>query len=279
MNKKYLSIIISLILIVLSFFYTNKIIDVFKNKDPIMQEIKEYEKKYKDTNSESIIMEDSIIPGVKKEVIDVDKSYSNMKKTRKFDKNLLVFKESTKDEYITKKYNKYIISLNKIEPNISLVFEIENTDYLDNILNILNTYKIKDTFFISKNLYDNNINIIKKIIDQGNEVELLSSNYSVYEVNKYNSLIKLLSNNKLSFCLNKDKNEELLKSCETSKLHSIVPSLIITNNLYYNVKNNLENGLIILLKNNKNNVKELSNTIKYINQKGKNIVLLKSIIE
>ena len=117
------------------------------------------------------------------------------------------------------------------------------------------------------------------LLNNNNEVELLSDTYTIYEVNKYSSFLKQLSNNKLLFCINKDRNDNLLKSCESSKLYSVVPSIIKTNGLYNYVKNNLENGLIIALSNNKQIVNELSSTISYIEQKGKKIVLLKSIIE
>ena len=146
------------------------------------------------------------------------------------------------------------------------------------ILSILNKNNVNVTFFVSKDIFDNNLNIVKQIIDNGNEVELLSDNYTIYEVNKYNSMIKMISNNKLLFCMNKEKNNELLNSCETTKLYSIVPKQNI-NNLYSYMKNNLENGMIILLSNKKSIVNELSSTLSYIKQKGKNLILLKSILE
>ena len=89
----------------------------------------------------------------------------------------------------------------------------------------------------------------------------------------------MISNDKLLFCLNKERNNDLLKSCETTKLYSIVPITEKSNNLYSYIKNNLENGMIVLLSNKKNIVDELSSTISYIKQKGKNIVLLKSVLE
>ena len=279
MSKKVISILFSFILVLFSFFYTNKIINIFKDKDPIMLEIKKYDELYSDTKIDSIIINNDIIPGIKGIKIDVDKSYKNMKKTKEFNKSLLVFKETIPSNDIKNNYNHYIVSMNKSQNKVSLIFVMNDLDNLNDILSILKNKNVNTTFFLSKEIIDNSFEYIRLILNNNHEIELLSDTYTIYEVNKYSSFFKQLSNNKLFFCLNKDRNDVLLKSCESSKLYSIVPSIIKTNGLYNYVKNNLENGLIIALSNNKQIVNELSSTINYIEQKGKKIVLLKSIIE
>ena len=279
MSKKVISILFSFILVLFSFFYTNKIINIFKDKDPIMLEIKKYDELYSDTKIDSIIINNDIIPGIKGIKIDVDKSYKNMKKTKEFNKSLLVFKETIPSNDIKNNYNHYIVSMNKSQNKVSLIFVMNDLDNLNDILSILKNKNVNTTFFLSKEIIDNSFEYIRLILNNNHEIELLSDTYTIYEVNKYSSFFKQLSNNKLLFCLNKDRNDVLLKSCESSKLYSIVPSIIKTNGLYNYVKNNLENGLIIALSNNKQIVNELSSTINYIEQKGKKIVLLKSIIE
>ena len=124
-----------------------------------------------------------------------------------------------------------------------------------------------------------NKKIINDIIENGNEIELLSDNYTVYELNKYNSLLRLLSDDKLLFCLNSNRDINLLNSCKISKLYSIVPTVKLTKGLYSYITNNLENGIIISIDNNKHVLNELSSSINYIKQKGKSIILLKNIIE
>lgn len=279
MKNKIINIILTSITIIFSFFYTNKIINYFKYKDPIMIEIMKYDDIYSDTKEDSYIVNNDIIPGIKGERLDIDKSYQKMKKAGKFDKNLLVFQESIPENDIKNNYKKYIVSLIKNQDSVSLVFVIDRPNYLENILSILDRKKVKATFFLSKEIFDNSISLVKKINDKGNQVELLSDSYSIYEVNKYNSILKLVSKTRLNFCINKEKNDALLNSCSSSKLYTIVPSINITNNLYLNIKNSLSNGLIISISNNLNNIKELSSSINYIIQKGKKIVLLKNIIE
>ena len=162
-----------------------------------MIQLKEIEHEYNDTKIEGIINGNDIIPGISGNKIDIDKSYSNMKKTGKFDKNLLVFKESVPDNKI--ELNNYIISLNKSKKNISIIFELNDISYINEIISIINNNDVNVSFFISKDIFDNSIDIVKKIVYSGNEIELLSNNYSVYEVNKYNSLLKLISKDGLLF--------------------------------------------------------------------------------
>ena len=279
MRNKIFNISISFLLILFSFFYTNKIIKISRNNDPIMIEIIKYDDLLKDTKSEAILINNNIIPGIKGEKINVDKSYSNMKKVGKFDKNLLVFEETIPTNSINNNYENFIISGNKSKNNVSIIVELKDTNYVEELLAILNKKNIQATFFIEKELFDNSIDLVKLIKSYGNDIELYSNKYSIYEVNKYNSILKLVSEDKLFFCINKDKNEEMLKNCETSKLYTIVPSITPLNYLYNSVKNNLENGSIISITNNKATINELSSTINYIQQKGKKIVLLKNLIE
>ena len=279
MNKKIFNIMLSFLFVFLSFFYTNKIIKILRTRDPIMKEIKEYEQIYKDTKIDSIINYSDIIPGVKGEKIDVNKSYSNMKKAGGFDKNLLVFKETEPNNSIINNYDNFIVSLNQNQNNISIIFELNDSLYVNEILNILNNKKINVTFFVTKELIDSNISLIKKMINYGNDVELLSDKYTVYEINKYNSILKLVSNDKLQFCLNNNRNKELLDACKSSKLYSIVPTAKKSKGLYIYLTRNINNGIILSLNNNKQIMNELASSINYIKQKGKNIVLLKNILD
>lgn len=279
MTKKIISIVFSIILVLFSFYYTNKITTTLKEKDPIMVEIKKYDSLYPDTKIDSILSDNNIIPGIKGVKVDINKSYSNMKRVGKFDKTLLVFEETTPENDLKNNYDRYIVSLNKNQNNVSLIFYLEDTSNVLEILSILNNKNVSATFFVTKEIFDNSIDIVKEILKYGNDIELLSNTYGVYEVNKYTSILKLISNDRLRFCLNINKDDNVLNSCKDSKLYTITPSIIQKNNLYNSLKHNLENGSIILLSNNKIITKELSSSINYIEQKGKKIILLKSIIE
>ena len=72
--------------------------------------------------------------------------------------------------------------------------------------------------------------------------------------------------------------EEVLKLCRKLKLHTIKPSLVVHNNLYREVKNNIDNSIIISIDINSYNLKELSSTIDYIKGKAYKIQLLSDLL-
>ena len=277
--KRILDLLLTSFIILISFFYTNNLIKVSRKNDPIMLEIEEYKKENEIKALEAILTENEIIPGINGKTIDIDQSYKKMKKIGKFDKNLIVFKEAPPNETINKSYDKNIVSGNKKNNKISLNFEVNDTSYIEELLDELNKKETLATFFINKKIFDESIDVIKLIRSFGHDVELISNGYTIYEVNKYNSLLKTISNDNLSFCLNKQNEDKILKNCENSKMHSIIPSVVIENYIYNTIKHNLENGMIALVPINKQTIKELSATINYIKQKGKKIVLLSNLIQ
>ncbi len=279
MSKKNISIVLSLVLIVFSFYYTNNIIKISKKNDPIMIELMNYYNEYDDIKQEAIIENGNIIPGINGENIDIDKSYSNMKRKGEFDEKLLVFKETNPKEELNNNYDKYIVSGNKTKSNISIIFIIDNFSNIKEIISILKQRNINATFFIKSELFEKKEAVIKQIINLGNDVELLSSTYKTFEINNINSILKIISNDKLSYCITKGKNNELLSNCKKSKLHTIIPTLVVEKHLYSNIKKNLENGSIILIEDNKNNIKELLSTLNYITKKGEKIILLKEMLK
>ena len=80
------------------------------------------------------------------------------------------------------------------------------------------------------------------------------------------------------FCLNEKENTKFLEYCKKNKLYSI-QSKIYSENLLYQIKKDLENGLIIQIEINPKTEKELSTVIQYLNSKGYSIVTLKTLIE
>lgn len=278
MNKKIISFFLTLLLISFSFFYTNKIILEARENDPIMIMIKEEQSEFETKPIEAISNDNYIIPGISGLSVDVGNSYNKMKSIGKYDRNLLVFEEVPPSNSIKDNYDNYIISGNKSIPKVSLVVIVEDVNNIEGILKILNSKEVNATFFLDKKIFDESIELVKLISSFGNDIELLSDNYSIYEVNKYNSILRLITKDKLSYCYLNEKNDLVLKNCKESKLQSIIPSIITNLNIYGNVKNNLDNGSIISINNSTSVVRELKSTISYIYQKGKNIVLLNNLL-
>ena len=259
-------------LICFTFIYTEKVIDVSINQDEIMIKLKEIENNYKMEAINAIIKNDTIIPGQIGKSINIEASYKEMKKIGYFEESLITYENIYPETSIYNNYNKYIISGNKKEKQVSLIYIISNNKTIDNILSIIKNKQIPITFFIDTSFLNNNIEIIYtlnnyEIYNYGNNGKYTKDNLIIT-----NNIINNKSNNNSIYCLFLNKNEESLNTCTNNKMLSIIPS--ITGN-YNNIKNNIDNGSIIHI----TNTMELSNIIDYIKNKGYNIVPLSNIIK
>ncbi len=268
---KTIKIIGLLCLFCLSFFYTEKVINVTLNQDEIMIKIKEYKDNYNKNPINAIINEDTIIPGNIGKYIDEEVSYKNMKKIGYFEPTLINYKDIYPEISIYNNYNKYIINGNTLKKSVSLIYIINSNNTFHSILDIINNNNIKLNFFIDSSYLNNNISIIDKIKD--NEIYNYGNNGTYTKDNLIisNNIINNKSNNKSIYCLFTSKDENSLNNCANNKMLSI---LINKDDNYYTIKNNLSNGKIFLI----NNTKELDSIIKYIKSKGYNITTLSNII-
>ena len=242
-----------------------------------MKEIKSTEKKYKIEAENAITTDNTIISGKKGKVIDYDKSYQKMKKYGTYNESLTVLKDTIPVISINNNYDKYLIGGNKYHKKVSLVFIVKEKDP-HNIISILKQNKIKATFFIDGTFIENNINLLK---NEEQDFELLSyqNDYNESFFKTSLSYLESITNNKAKFCYTEIDNNKLLSLCEKLKLHTIKPSLIIKKDSYKEVKENIDNGIIISLDINSLIEKELKETITYIKQKGYQIVPLEYLIE
>ena len=263
---------------IFSFYYTNKMIEFLKEKDPIMKDIRKTEDKYKINSIDALIIDNNIIPGKVGKEIDYNKSYSKMKQYGAYNESLTVLKEVKPSISIEDNYDKYIISGNKEKRSVSLVFKVYKDTNIDNILKILDNEKVQGNFFIDGTYLENNILKLKSM--NNHELELLSYNDS-YDENLFKTSISYLENISLKdieYCYS-ENNSKVLNLCSKLKLHTIMPSLIIKNNLYSEVKKYLDNSIIISIEVNGYNEKELSSTINYIKGKGYKILLLRDLLK
>lgn len=265
---KLIKIIGLFCLFTITFFYTEKVINVSQNQDEIMIKIKEYQ----NTNINpinAIINNNTIIPGTIGKYVDTESSYKAMKKIGYFEPSLLVYKNIYPEISIYNNYNKYIIKGNTKNKSISLIY-IFNNNTIENILTIGKKYNIKINIFIDSSYLNNNIPLIDKIKD--NEIYNYGSNGTYTKDNLIitNNIINNKSNNKSIYCLFKEENTNSLNNCANTKMLSL---LVNTSN-FYNIKNNLDNGNIFLI----DNTQELSKIIEYIISKGFNIVPLSELI-
>ena len=254
-----------------TFMYTEKIINVTMQQDEIMIQIKEYGYSHNINPINATIENDTIIPGNIGKYIDAEASYKAMKKIGYFNKSLLVYKDIYPEISIYNNYNKYIIKGNIKEKKVSLIYVLNNVKTLNNILNTINNHNITINFFIDSNLLNNNINIINEL--KNNEIYNYGNKglYTKDNLIISNNIINNKSNNKSTYCLFIEKNTKSLNNCANNKMLSIIPTI---KGDYLTIKNNLENGSIIII----NNTQELNNSIEYITNKGYKIVPLSNLI-
>lgn len=276
MNKIVYRLLIVLLMI-FSFYYTNKIIEFLKEKDPIMKDIKKTTNKYKIDSIDALVVGNSIVPGKKGKDIDYKKTYSRMKQYGAYNEVLTVLKDIKPVVSIDDNYDKYIISGNKEKRSVALVFKVYKDTDIDSILRILENEKTKANFFVDGTYLENNIIKLKSM--KKHELEILSY-YNSYDRSLFETSISYLENvtgKGVKYCYS-ENNNEILNLCSKLKLHTIMPSLIIKNNLYKEVKSNLDNSIIISIDVNNYNIKELSTTIDYIKSKGYKILLLRDLL-
>lgn len=252
-----------------TFFYTEKIITVTKEQDEIMIKIKEFKENNLKQPINAIIEDDTIIPGQKGSTVNTESSYQVMKKIGYFEQSKIIYEDIYPEISIYNNYNKYIIKGNTSKKKVSIIYIINNSNTIDNILSSSKNTKLN--FFIDSSYLNNNIQIINKLKDH--EIYNYGNNgtYTKDNIIITNNIINNKANNNSIYCLFLKKEINSLNQCTNSKMHSIIPT--ITGN-YNDIKRNLTNGSIILI----NNTQELNNIIEYINGKGYEIVPLSQII-
>lgn len=261
--KNIIKTISLLALVCFSFFYTDKVINIINKKDPLMIKLENIKEEYEVKPVNAKVDKDTIVPGISGRQIDVLKSYEEMKSSGIFREELLVYKSLYPSSLLVNNKDKYIIKGNKEKNKVSILL----------ILNIKDLNKIKNnniTIFLNhKDINIDNINKIKT-----NEIYTYGNNgiYTKELLTSDNSIINRISNNTSKYCLSKEKNKTLLEICNQNNMYTIIPNIIGD---YNEIKKEITNGSIILL----NNTNNLDIIIKYINNKGYNIVPLSNLLK
>lgn len=277
MIKKLIKISSILMLTIFSFYYTNKSVELVRNQDPIMKEIKTTKTKYNVQAVNAEITNNTIIPGLSGKEIDYIESYTKMKQYGTYNEIMTTLKEVEPTISINDYYDKYIISGNKSKKSIALVFKVEEK-LPPEIINILDKTNTPATFFIDGKYLENNSKIIQKL--SNHELELLSYNKKYDEIYFTSSkdYLESLTNRDLKYCYSDNENEEVLNLCKKLKLHTIIPTIKIEKSLLKEIKSNLKNASIISIQISENTTKELSTTIKYIKSRGYTLEKLEDLL-
>lgn len=267
-----------LTLIAFSFFYSDKVITVIKEQDPIMIELENIKGKYYTLATDAVIEEDTIIPGLYGKQINIDKSYSNMKTIGKFTANAIEYEEIIPNVTLKKNKDKYIIAGNPEKQMVSLIFILNSDNYFNKLETIIKNKNIEVNYFVDYNYLVKNSTEIKNI--NNNEIYSYGNNgeYTPDNLLFSNNLINRITNNNTIYCLSKTKNKKVLSLCSSYDLYTIIPSITVIGDPYSDVKNNLKSGSIILLNIDNKTLNQLEIIIDYIQGKGLKIATLSKLL-
>lgn len=281
MNKKKVIQVISVTLLMLfSFFYTNKSIELIRENDPIMKQIKETNTKYKVDPVNATIIGNKIIPGKSGKEIDYQKTYAKMKKYGTYNETLTVLKEIEPAVSVDDYYDKYIVQGNTERKNVSLVFKTDTISNLLSILNILNQKNIPATFFVDGLLLENNTSLFETMTQNNHELEILSYDNKYDEI-YFDSALNYLSSitkRKGKYCYAEYDQKEVIELCSKLKLHTIIPTVKTTTMPYKEIKDKLYNSAIISLPLSTITEEQLPAIIDYIKQKGYTFLSLEALL-
>ena len=244
MIKNFFKLAGLLVLVCVSFFYTEKAMVVIREQDPLMIEIMEKKDSYYKEAIPASINNKDIIPGYRGVEVDVNASYENMKKYGIYNEGMLKYKSVIPSTSIENIFDKYIVSGNKLKNSISLVFKVSVSD-----------------------------DIIKELYSSGHDIGH-TSYLSSEEISYVN---RLLSNNRIKnidYCYTEDYDDTLLNTCKASSMHVVKPTIINSNNIALSLKKEIDSGSIISIPINKSTNERLDHIIKTIKQKGYKITTI-----
>lgn len=280
MNKKLYQIFIAFLLVGFSFYYTEKCVDFIKQKDPIMKEIVLKQESYKKVAVNALLKDDMITPGVNGKKIAINESYQKMKQYGKYNEALFVFSSVKPSISIDDYYEYYINGGNALINSVALVFKVDSTTYLDNILKTLKEQNVRATFFVDGKIIEEKQETVALIAKDFHEVEILSYDGLYDKLSFKDSLktLEILNNVKGKYCYAEYDNKDVIDVCSKLKLHTIIPTILARHYPYNSIKTKLQKGSIIGFNINQTVDSELSTIISYINQKGYNMDTLDLVL-
>lgn len=278
MIKKLLQMISVIALVLFSFYYTDKTINLIRQTDPLMKQIKEESKEKEIEAMDAKTDGNKIKSGKNGQTVDIDKTYQKMKQYGAYNEMLTVFKETTPTVSIEDTYDKFVIGGNEENREVALLFSIENQSNPEEIIRIINQENVPATFFLDGLWLENNLRTVKSI--KNHELEILNYNHR-YEEIYFQSAIQYLKNitgNDAQYCYADYDNKEVIELCSKLKLHTVTPTIKITNHPFQEIKDKLQNGAIISLPINSIVETELPTIINYIKSRGYQLVTLETLL-
>ena len=266
--NRFFQIIGVISLLCFSFIFTESTFNVALEMDELMNTIKEKKDEYKIEKIEGQIDGNHIVPGINGKIVNVKKSYYNMKKIGKFIPNLIIYDEEKLNNSLKNNLDKYIISGNKKKQMVSLLFKVNKDTDISKVEKILDNNNISGNFFVDYEYILNNKNNIKKLIDKNHIIGNLNGDIKDFSIVLIDSSLKNKIKQKNEYCYSENEDINYLKLCAIDGSYSIKPNIVALKEPYKTVKQNLISGSLILFNINKKLENELKTTINFIKSIG-----------
>lgn len=245
MFKNTIKLVSLFLLLLLSFIYTDKVFNEARSNDPLMKEVISYKRAHDVKPVEPKIKDDEMILGMSGLIINEEKSYKNMKEDDSFNKQKLVYDKTKPNTSITKTYDYYIT--NGISKNmVSIIFKVNNSTNVSELLSILAKTDVTVNFFIDGSYLEKNVETAFSMVNLNSEIYNLGydNKYSKSMISVTNNLIESITLKDSLFCLNSAKNDDYKDICASKKMLTISPTLV--NPSITDLKKDLSKGVMIV---------------------------------
>lgn len=276
--KKILQFIGLISIILFSFFYTDKVLEVIREEDSIMIELNRVKDISLVKPIDAVIESQTIIPGLNGKSININKSYKAMKAHGTFQQSDIVYDVIHPDISVVFHKDKYIVQGNAKKQMVSFIFLLNHNKYLDRLEKIIDTKDMVVNFFVDYGYLVSNSTKIKDM--EYHEFYSYGDNgkYTPDNLLFSNNLISRISNHNANLCLVLEKNFDVINLCSKSDLYTVLPNIIVREDAYRSVKNEVVSGSMILFYVNQDTLGELSTVIDYVQSKGLKIVGLSQLL-
>ncbi len=277
MFKNTIKLFSLFLLLLLSFIYTDKVFNEARGNDPLMKEVISYKKAHDVKPVEPKIKDDEMILGMSGLIINEEKSYKNMKEDDTFNKQKLVYDKKNPNTSITKTYDYYIT--NGISKNmVSIIFKVNNSTNVSELLSILAKTNVTVNFFIDGSYLEKNVETAFSMVNLNSEIYNLGydNKYSKSMISVTNNLIESITLKDSLFCLNEVKNDNYKDICASKKMLTLSPKLV--NPSITDLKKDLSKGVMIVYDLDEFDTSKFSFIINVIESRGYKIKGLSKLI-
>lgn len=253
--KKIFEYIGLTVLFLFSYYYTSEIAEYMSNKDEIMVFLEEKNSTLRSECTEGYINDDGVVLGISGLIIDMEKSYQNMKGFG-YDESLIEYNENKCAVNKENSLGRYIIKGNPNKNAVSIIILLGDFEYAESFIETAKNKNIEISLLVNDNIYKSKKDILYNYYS--NNVDVL------YNGNDIKEFSKTFKN---TYCVHTDSGK-ILEECKKAKINSIKVEKVYDKNAVINIKETLDKGDFIILNENKNNLNEFNILINYITSKG-----------